>query len=197
MKVTSSCGARLVQKLEFLQADAVVPAEPDEATLRAYHTAHPELFLTPAKVSFSHVFFSPDKRTAEGARKAAAQELASLTETSDLASIGDRFSLKSAYEAMTPAALVQVFGPKSIAEAPFNAEMSRWTGPVESGFGWHLIRVTARAPPRLLPFEDALDMVRKAWMSNQLELVVQKRLEELSRRYTIVRNDISEEKAKP
>lgn len=43
----------------------------------------------------------------------------------------------------------------------------RWTGPVESGLGWHLVFVDAIIPGRPSSLESVLPQVRDAWLEDQ------------------------------
>lgn len=39
-----------------------------------------------------------------------------------------------------------------------------WQGPVESGYGWHLVRVESRSEARPADYEQARAEVRAAWL---------------------------------
>src|SRR6476659_9059971 len=68
---------RLAQKLEFLVQDTSSLAEPTEGDLRRFYDANPERFQTDAHISFTHVFFSREKRAAAATEaKAALDDLA-------------------------------------------------------------------------------------------------------------------------
>lgn len=180
---------RLVQKIEFLQSDTAIPSDPGDAVLRAFHQSNPQRFVAPASVDFSHIFFSPDKRGPAGAREAATRALAALGQGADPSTLGDRFPLQPAFTNVTQADLSRVFGPKPIASVPFAREPGLWSGPVESGYGWHLIRVTALTPARPMAYDEAEELVRTAWKAEQLDRFEATRMEELARLYTVVRTD--------
>lgn len=180
---------RLVQKLEFLQADAAAAVEPDEAALRTFHQAHADRFVAPARVSFSHRFFSPDRSGPDEARAEAEIALRRLAAVGDGAAVGDPFPLRLAYVAMPQSAVWQVFGRYPIASALFEVPEHEWAGPFKSGFGWHLVKVTERSPARMLSFEQARPAVIEAWQAQQRQEIEADRLEELKRHYRIVRQD--------
>ena len=56
---------RLAQKLEFLTLDLVQPAAPSEAELQAYMQSNRAPFEIPARVTITHIYFSPDQRGAK------------------------------------------------------------------------------------------------------------------------------------
>ena len=52
---------RLRQKMEFLTDDVVAQAQPTDAELNAYLTAHPDSFRVQREFTFSQVYLNPDK----------------------------------------------------------------------------------------------------------------------------------------
>ncbi len=51
---------RIAQKVEFLQADRGLPAAPSDAQLKRWFDTHPADYATPARTTFSHLYFSTD-----------------------------------------------------------------------------------------------------------------------------------------
>lgn len=180
---------RLVQKLEFLQGDIAAAQEPDEASLGAFLAAHPERFTAPAQVSITHVYFSPDKRGREKARADAEAARLMLVAGADAASLGDAFPLRRDYQDMTEQGLTRVFGQQPIVAAAFSAEPGQWVGPVQSGFGWHLIKITTRAAARPLSVEEAGDALIAAWKEDRRAAFDAQRLSDLKSKYDIRRAD--------
>jgi hypothetical protein len=84
---------RLAQKMQFLSEDVAELAEPDEATLQGWYEEHVATYAEPPASTFSHVYFSRDRRGAAvdaDARRA----LATLSRAPDAASgLGDPFVL--------------------------------------------------------------------------------------------------------
>ena len=68
---------RLRQKMEFVSEDAAAAAEPTDAQLQQFLTAHPEKFVEPARVTFQQVFVNAEKR-GDAARRDAERILAEL-----------------------------------------------------------------------------------------------------------------------
>ena len=69
---------------------------------------------------------------------------------------------ESEYAALTREDATRLFGASDFATAVFSQAAGDWSEPVRSGFGWHLVKVTAVEPARLLPFEEVLPDVRAA-----------------------------------
>ena len=101
-----------------------------------------------AAISFRHLYFSPDKR-GKNAQEDAAKVLAKIAgqpEDSKLAvSLADPFMFQDYYGDRTPEAIAKEFGPP-FAMALEKLKPGSWQGPVESGYGWHLVFVDTVIP---------------------------------------------------
>ena len=53
---------RLAQKLTFLIDDTLRRAEPSENELQQFYEAHAQRFRSDARISFTHIYFSPERR---------------------------------------------------------------------------------------------------------------------------------------
>jgi hypothetical protein len=179
---------RLVQKMAFLQA-SVKPVEPTESQLRAFHKEHAAQFAAPSRLSFVHVYFSPDGRGSDAARAAAEIVLRRHISANGAMPSGDRPPVPGRFENATPDDLRLAFGQRPIVEALMQALPGEWVGPLESGYGWHLVRVTARTQPVPVALEDARDTVRAAWQREARLEAERARDAELLRRYHVVRTD--------
>lgn len=160
---------RLVQKMDFLAEDLSALREPTEAELRQLLTDHPQDFMFPPRVSFRHIYFSYDEH-AEQAQKVAEEALTSVEniaiDAPEAAAIGDPFMFQDYYGDRASEQIGLEFGGM-FADALFNLEPGHWTGPIESGFGWHLIFVDNLVPAVTPEFEAVANEVKVQWMDNQ------------------------------
>lgn len=157
---------RMAQKMEFLAEDLSDLTPPSDSELRAWFGEHQAEFLTPARITFRHRYFSPDDRGphARAAAAAGARVLAGRpVEWAGAARVGDQFPLQDRYADRTPAQVSAVFGPR-FAEAVFQVRPGTWSGPIESGLGWHVVGVEEIRPPEVPAFEEVADEVRTAWI---------------------------------
>src|SRR5688572_17754077 len=179
---------RLAQKMDFLAEDISSMRDPAAGELRGWFESRASRFSAPSRVSFRHVYFSPDARGAN-ARQDAARTLASIKarqpDAADVAAAGDAFMFQAYYAERTPEQVARVFGAE-FANAVHDLRAGSWVGPLESGLGWHLVYVTAIAGPRVPAFEEVETEVRAEWMAEQ-RMVAKKRMYEAMRaRYEIV-----------
>jgi hypothetical protein len=180
---------RLAQKMEFLVQDTSRLAVPTEDDLRRFYSAHPERFSEPAMISFTQIYFSREARTnaAADARAALAQLNRGSATNGSLAApqLGDRFMLDSEFHEADPAAVAGQFGVK-FAEAVFGLPLNTWHGPVESGYGVHLVRLTAQTPARLRDFAAVRTQVLDRWQEQRQREDNQKYFASLLKKYDVV-----------
>lgn len=186
---------RLVQKMEFLNSDLSSAVAPDEAELRRYFAAHASEFATPATVSFTHLYFSTDRRGEERARVAAMAALQALPpqQLAMRGEPGDPFPLQASYAEMRETDLAQVLGRTPLVAALFTAPEGRWCGPFRSGYGWHLVFVSHRVERREASFDSVKSQVRAAAEEAQRRSAEERWSREVESRYAVVRDDRASE----
>ncbi len=177
---------RLAQKMEFLSEDLGTLVEPGDAELREFFAERQSAFAEPARVSFIHVYFSPDQRGA-AAFADAELVLAELQAANIVAAgeRGDRFLMQLRYDSLTERDAAQLFG-SDFAERVFELPVGDWQGPVESGFGWHLVRVTDRVMLRMPDFDRVREEVRREFDYERQREVRAATYKALRSRYDIV-----------
>lgn len=157
---------RLVQKYEFLQQDLALEQNPTQEQLKAYYAQHSRDYRTPARVSFTQVYFSTDSRGEEGARADAERVAAALKGQGVTRAVeeGDRFPGPTDYAAASGEELSRVFGKEGLATDIFEVKLNRWSEPIRSGLGWHLVYVSEYRTAQLATFEQAEDTVRRDYL---------------------------------
>ncbi len=162
---------RLRQKMEFVSEDAAAAAEPTDAQLQQFLTAHPEKFVEPARITFQQVFVNAEKR-GDAARRDAEQILAALQAgrgPAVPAAAGDPTLLPAGLEDASPQEISASFGDefgKQLEAAPID----QWSGPIASSFGLHLVRVSARSIGTLPKLADIRPVVVREWQAQQRSL---------------------------
>jgi peptidyl-prolyl cis-trans isomerase C len=179
---------RMVQKMEFLAQDVAAAREPTSADLRQWFGENTARFVLPPRISFRHLYFSFDKRGQRARDDAglALRGLGSLTVGSPAASkLADPFMFQDEYAERTPDQIAKEFGP-AFARSLFQLKPGAWQGPVESGYGWHLIVVASLIPERLPDFEEVEPEVKADWIAEQGELAKRRAYEAMRARYEVV-----------
>ena len=160
---------RMAQKVQFLAEDVAAARQPTAADLRAWYDRHSDQFALPPRLSFRHVYFSPDRRGSR-ARDDAVSVLAKLAgqpEDSKVAApLADPFMFQDYYSDRTPERLAKEFGPP-FAQVLARLRPASWQGPIESGYGWHLVFVHSIVPGRTPAFEEVESDVKTAWLNDQ------------------------------
>jgi len=179
---------RMAQKMQFLSEDVAAAREPTTAELRAWYEKNRASFAEPPRLSFRHLYFSPDRRGAR-AREDAAKALAKIAgrpeDTKVAGSLADPFMFQDYYRDRAPDYLGKEFGPQ-FALAVEKLTPGSWQGPIESGFGWHLVFVDTVIPGRVPPFEEIEADVKTAWLNEQKSIAWQKAYKDMRTKYTVL-----------
>ncbi len=179
---------RMAQKMQFLAEDVAAAHEPSTAELKAWFEKNSNKFALPSRYSFRHLYFSPDKR-GKDARDDAAKALAKIAgqpEDSKLAaSLGDQFMFQDYYGDRAPEAIAKEFGPQ-FAVALEKLKPGSWQGPIESGYGWHLVYLDTVIPGRVPAFEEMEPDVKTAWLAEQKQQAWQKAYAEMRAKYIVL-----------
>jgi hypothetical protein len=177
---------RLRQKLEFVSDDIATQTEPTDGDLNAYLKAHLEAFRVEPRFTFSQVYLNPEKHREHLARDAA-QLLARLSQAgakADISALGDSFLLEHTFQSAPTSEVGKQFG-EAFAAALGGLSPGKWQGPVESGYGVHLVLVSERTEARLPELADVRDVVRREWANARRLEGNGKFYQELLKRYTV------------
>ena len=175
---------RLRQKLEFLTEDAG-QGEPTEAELRTYLEAHPDAFRTPVRLSFRQIYLNPTRREdADGDARRLLIRLVGNPDA-DVSELGDPLLVPGEMTDVAQPEIASTFGG-AFADALDTAPVDRWSGPVESGYGLHLVRVRARADGELPALEQIRPEVEREWQNARRIQVLDDAYQQARSRYEIV-----------
>ena len=79
-----------------------------------------------------------------------------------------------------------MFGQSEFTEQLFNLPADRWSGPFRSGFGWHLIYVSAHIPPVTPALDEICDRVLADYMDWQRQQMNQQTYDKLRGKYHVI-----------
>ena len=90
------------------------------------------------------------------------------------------------YGESTSDQVANVFGRK-FAEEVFKLTPGKWSGPVESGLGWHLVWVDSVSPGRTPEFEELdISEIKSQWLAAQRAETKRELFATMRARYEIV-----------
>ncbi len=177
---------RLRQKLEFVSEDISNVTEPSEADLTVYMQAHPDSFRIPQMFTFRQVYFNPEKhgKTLDRDLAQVLQQLNEADDKADVTGFGDEILLEQQTTAAPAGEIAKQFGEKFVAQLS-TLEPGKWHGPVESGYGQHLVFVAERTESRLPALAEVHEAVRREWENARRLDANEKFYESLLKRYTV------------
>ena len=146
---------RLAQKLTFLTEDLALLEPPTDAEAIEFFQENTERYRIPARYSFSHVYFSPDARATPREDATAA---AHHVEETNWRTLGDPFMLRDTFANVSEADVRKDFGAR-FSESLAKLTGDGWQGPVESGYGYHLVRVNQRTQARAPSYDEVKEKV--------------------------------------
>ena len=178
---------RLMQKMEFLSNDLAELNQPDESELHKYFLANKGKYELPARVSFTHIYFSRDKRGVKAMEDA--KSVLSGLDALRAPEKGDSFMMQYDFDQETPFEVERLFG-RGFAEQLFTLKSDVWQGPIESGYGLHLVRISEKTDSRMPELASAIEKVRTDVMFEQRQKMNKEIYKRFKERYEIVVEDM-------
>ncbi len=151
----------MVRKITMMGMALVDAAELKDEEIEAYFTLRKERYRIPTIVNMMQIYLSKDKRE-DRLQADAAELLESLKQREprpeELSGLGDLSMLGSIYADMTEQELDRTFGGE-FGAAVMALTPGEWSGPVESGYGLHLVKVTYREESRIPELTEVVQRV--------------------------------------
>jgi hypothetical protein len=173
---------RVRQKLEVMAEEAGERSTPTDADLTAYLQAHADKFVRPAIVSFEQLYFDPSKTGAEARINAAK---AALTAGRAVAELGEPTMLPRTVDREDIDMVSRDFGADFVT-ALATLPLGQWAGPVRSGYGVHLVRVSARTPSQPPSLDAVRQEVQREWEYERRQRAFEANYEKLRASYDVV-----------
>ncbi len=170
---------RLNVKMQFLAESRAAGLTPEEVDLQAYMEENRDKFEIPARLAFRQVSV-PDSTEAR-----VVEIRASLNAGDDPRTLGEASLLPQQLDLSTASAIDRTFGA-GFAEKLAALPDGEWVGPVDSGYGRHLVLVTGRSAAELPPLDAIRDRVEAEWRASQARAMRESFEEGLRDRYRFV-----------
>ena len=144
---------RLRAKMEFLAIAEIQNMEPDDAALQTYYEANKNRYAEQPAFSFDQQFLGEDQAAAKASVSALTAGKPVQTQALSVVGSMDNASVDN---------IAQQFGDAFAKSLP-TLPQGRWSGPVQSGFGWHAVRVRAVTTADSPQFADIRQRVSNDW----------------------------------
>jgi hypothetical protein len=180
---------RMRQKLELLTDEIVSFSEPGDSDLQSYLEENREVFRLEPVIDFRQIYISLDKRGA------AADEFAQglldqlLNEQGDSPNegwkeLGDSLPFPAEIKGARSGEISRQFG-QQFTDSLITLEQGKWTGPVLSGYGLHLVIIDQFTPQRDPALEDVRERVKIEWMEQRRRNTTDQLYDKLAENYEI------------
>ena len=188
---------RLRQKLELLAEDVASLAAPTDQDLQSYLQANAEDFAIEPRLTLRHVYFSRDRRGEDAGKDATQllQRIATDGPAGDFEQFGDPLALPFELRDVRESEVARLFGTL-FTDGLKGLEVGQWSGPVESGFGLHLVFLEAREAGRVPQLPEVRDAVQREWLSERRREAVDGLYERLAENYSIEIESLIDPQAK-
>lgn len=160
---------------------------PDEAELARYYERNAERFAQPTRLRFTHVYLALDRRgpTIDTDAARLLEELrARARPPREAAAMGDPFVHGAELGPLPVADVARLFGA-AFAAAIEEVPARRWSGPLRSAYGLHLVWVDERIGARVPPLDAVRSRVVHAYLRARAQAKLRDRMKSLRARYRV------------
>ncbi len=174
---------RLKQKMEFL-VDDFSAANPADVDLQQFLVEQPERFRRDPRITFEHVYF------VEAAPGEVDETLVALqsNEAIDSRNLNQYGLLPRRFDDASATTIAGQFGSE-FSDVLFTLDTERWTGPVQSPYGTHLVLIEVIVDGRVPALDEIRDEVQREWLVDRRDAAQQAFFDSLRSRYTITVED--------
>ncbi len=172
---------RVVQKMSFL-TDGMAADVPSEADLQAWLRDHADDYRVAPVYTLQQVYFDP-ARHGDGLDSAIAAATAALRRNPQ-ARVGDPSMLPTTLNQTSADEVTRAFG-QHFTDALVQLPDGRWSGPVVSGFGVHLVRIDMRTPGRVPALTEVRQAVERDLLNARSRQASEEFYQALRKRYTV------------
>ena len=178
---------RMRQKLEFLTEDTAAASPSTDADLQGWLDKHPGKFRVEPTLAFSQVYLNA-AHAGDNASVAASKVLAQLDSAGEsvaAAELGDTTMLPHQFPLSRVDEIASVFGDE-FARRVAQLEGGRWIGPIQSGYGWHIVYVSERTEGRPKPLSEVRDAVQRDWLAARRKEIIDATYSKMREKYAVI-----------
>jgi hypothetical protein len=172
---------RVVQKMAFL-TDGMAADVPSDAELQDWLRKHADDYRVAPIYSLQQVYFDPARHGDQLDSAIAAASTA--LQRNPQARVGDPTMLPATLDRASADEVARTFGAR-FADALVPLPDGRWSGPVVSGFGVHLVRIETRTPGRVPALAEVRKEVERDLLNARSRQASEEYYQGLRKRYTV------------
>jgi hypothetical protein len=174
---------RMRQKLEFILEDLTAAEPPGDDTLTDFLQANAERFRVAPRFSLQQIYLNPDRRQDLDADAEALID--DLRAGAQPETLGDQTLLPAVIPGTDHTEIARTFGGE-FADKLVDLDSGVWIGPVYSGLGAHLVRVTERRDGRLPELAEVRGQVEREYLAQRRQELKEQAYRRLREGYEIV-----------
>jgi len=182
----------LIQKMQMLAAGQADARGVTEEDLSAFFALRKEQYRIPARVSMIQVFFRDGTDSRARADSLLSQFQEQKPSEAVLREAGDATMLQALQEAVTASDLEKQFGTDFTAEV-LSLPEGKWSGPVRSGYGLHVVKVFDRKPGRIPDLAEVRDKVESDLQYEARRASQEQGYQEIAGKYRVAITDRAEQ----
>lgn len=182
----------LIQKMQMLAAGQADARGVTEEDLSAFFALRKEQYRIPARVSLIQVFFRDGTDSRARADSLLSQFQEQKPSEAVLREAGDATMLQALQEAVTASDLEKQFGTDFTAEV-LSLPEGKWSGPVRSGYGLHVVKVFDRKPGRIPDLAEVRDKVESDLQYEARRASQEQGYQEIAGKYRVAITDRAEQ----
>jgi peptidyl-prolyl cis-trans isomerase C len=174
---------RLAQKMEAVASDLQTLMQPaSDQRLREYYHEHEEFFRLPLAYRFNQIMFLTDEEDCEARMQSTLQSLRQGDEIPPKRK--SKLGVPCDWPLTTVGEIENAFGG-DFSRALDDLPTGQWSGPIRSGYGWHLVFIETKQQPEVPDFEQVREFVAREY-EYQSELDAQDQVyKELLAKYNV------------
>ena len=185
-KVDPIISSRLAQLGEQFLVNNLPNEELSEENLNSFYNENKHFYIDDAKVTFSHIFFrNSDEKIINDLTSYVRTQNEEFFNNNLLNKISV-FPYQKNYSQRSESFIRGHFGEKTTKEI-FALEISpKWQGPLQSPYGFHIIKLTSITEAKQKSFDEVSDLVLKRFISERRKANLKLELEKKISSYQII-----------
>ena len=185
-KVDPIISSRLAQLGEQFLVNNLPNEELSEENLNSFYNENKHFYIDDAKVTFSHIFFrNSDEKTINDLTSYVRTQNEEFFNNNLLNKISV-FPYQKNYAQRSESFIRGHFGEKTTKEIFALEISSKWQGPLQSPYGFHIIKLTSITEAKQKSFDEVSDLVLKRFISERRKSNLKLELEKKISSYQII-----------